>query len=95
MGSGGGGAGGARGAAALEMQRSPLEEYLEAVTQTLRQNKARASRSDPRAGQDAAEFIRRLGAFSHHRDVGHVAAALAEVRIALGRFKTRRWLSRR
>ena len=75
--------GGARVSAALEMQRSQLEEYPEAVTHTLRQNMARALRSDPRAGQGAAEFIRRFASFSHHWDLGHVAPALAEVWNAL------------
>ena len=44
---------------------------------------ARAWRPDPRVGQDAAEFIRRFGAFSHHGDFGLVASALVEVWNAL------------
>ena len=75
--------GGAQSAEALESPRSQLEAYPEAVTQTLRQNMARALRSDPsRTGCDRVGsfgFLR----FSHQRDLGHVAATRAEVRNAL------------
>ena len=38
---------------------------------------ARVLRSNPRAGQDAAEFVLRFGAVTHHLDLSHVAAGLS------------------
>ena len=95
MESGCGGPGGARGGAALEMQRSQLEEEPEAVIQTLRQDMARSLRSDRRAGQDAAEFNRRFDPFSQHQDLGHSSPRLWRRFGTLRRCKTCRWLARR
>ena len=75
---------GARGAAPLEIPRNQLEASPETVTQTLRQNMARAVRSDPsRTGCGRVGSFGDSCAFSHHRDLGHVAATRAEVRKSL------------